>query len=102
MLGELGRRGTDIHVAVREVDHNVRFVQRIKDRIDAAHLSVYLGPDLHEKILVGDDWVMKGSMNFTWNGVQVNEESIDFQVDQSVAATQRLELRTRWIEEPHG
>jgi hypothetical protein len=102
VLAELGRRGTNIHVAVREVDHNVRFVKRIEDRIDAAHLSIFSSPDLHEKIMVGDDWVMKGSMNFTWNGVQVNEESIDFQVDKGVAATQRLELRTRWIEGPHG
>ena len=47
--------------------------------------------------MVGTDWVMKGSMNFTWNGVQQNEESIDFVFDKHNAAQQRLELRTRWI-----
>jgi hypothetical protein len=47
--------------------------------------------------MIGWDWVMTGSMNFTWNGTQVNEESIEFQFDRTVAARHRLELRTRWI-----
>jgi len=47
-------------------------------------------------MLVGWTWLMKGSMNFTWNGVQRNEESIEFQLDVTTAATQRLELQTRW------
>lgn len=101
VLAELAQRGTHIHVAVREVDHNVRFVKRIEGRIASKELSLYSSPDLHEKIIVGDDWVMKGSMNFTWNGVQVNEENIDFEVNQGTAATQRLELRTRWIGGTH-
>lgn len=102
VLAEIAHRGTHIHVAVREVDHNLRFVRRIEGRIAAEQLSVHSSPDLHEKIMVGDDWVMKGSMNFTWNGVQVNEESIDFELSQGTAAKQRLELRTRWIGANHG
>lgn len=102
VLAELAHRGTHIHVAVREVDHNLKFVQRIENRIAPEELSLYSSPDLHEKIMVGDDWVMKGSMNFTWNGVQVNEESIDLEVNQGTASMQRLELRTRWIGATHG
>jgi hypothetical protein len=97
VLGALSRRGTRVHVALREEQHNRRFIERLESVCDPDSLKVYSSPDLHEKFLVGWTWLMKGSMNFTWNGVQVNEESIDFQVDPGEAARQRLELRTRWI-----
>jgi len=96
VLAALTRRGSHVHVAVREVDHNRRFVDRLRAAVEPGNLSVYSSPDLHEKILVGWTWLMKGSMNFTWSGTQFNEESIDFQLGVTAAATQRLELQTRW------
>lgn len=96
VLAALTRHGTHIHVAIREVDHNLRFVERLESSVEPGRCSIYTSPDLHEKILVGWTWLMKGSMNFTWNGVQVNEESIDFLVDPQGSAAQRLELQTRW------
>ena len=97
VLGELSRRGTEIHVAVREVDHNEVFVQRLRRSAVATSLHLYASEYLHEKLLVGGDWLLTGSMNFTWNGTQVNEESMELQLDQEEAARHRLELRTRWI-----
>ncbi|ADB29936.1 hypothetical protein Kfla_0823 [Kribbella flavida DSM 17836] len=96
VLGALTRRGSHVHVAVREVDHNRRFVERLRAAAEPTALSAYSSPDLHEKMLVGWTWLMKGSMNFTWSGLQRNEESIDFELDVTAAATQRLELQTRW------
>lgn len=87
-------KGTDVHVALRDVDHNHDFIRRLGSE---PRIHTYLSADLHEKILVGWDWTLKGSMNFTWNGLQRNEESIDLQVGPTVASTQRLELRTRWL-----
>nr|MBA3431012.1 phosphatidylserine/phosphatidylglycerophosphate/cardiolipin synthase family protein [Actinomycetota bacterium] len=98
VLAELSVRGTHLHVALRSEEHNIAFRNRLQDRVRADRLSLYQGADLHEKMLVGDDWVMKGSMNFTWNGVQKNEESIDFTFNKAAASFERLELRTRWIE----
>jgi hypothetical protein len=97
VLGELSRRGTALHIAVREDPHNVSFVERLDRVCDAEYLSIYTSPDLHEKILCGWTWLLKGSMNFTWNGTQKNEESIDFLSDPSAVARQRLELQTRWM-----
>jgi hypothetical protein len=97
VLGALSRRGAHVHVALRQEQHNRRFIERVESVCKPDLLNVYSSPDLHEKFLVGWTWLMKGSMNFTWNGVQVNEESIDFQADPGEAARQRLELRTRWI-----
>lgn len=94
VLRVLASKGTEVHVALRDVEHNHDFLRRLDgDR----RIHAYLSADLHEKILVGWDWTLKGSMNFTWNGLQRNEESIDLQVGPTVASTQRLELRTRWL-----
>lgn len=97
VLGELSRRGTALHIAVREDPHNASFVERLERVCDAQYLSIYKSPDLHEKILCGWTWLLKGSMNFTWNGTQKNEESIDFLSDPNAVARQRLELQTRWM-----
>lgn len=97
VLAELVERGCDLHVAVRAVDHNRRFLNRLGEQARTDRLHRYSSPDLHEKLMVGSEWVMKGSMNFTWNGLQQNEEGIDFVVDSTVAGRERLELRTRWI-----
>lgn len=95
VLRILATKGTEVHVALRDEEHNQDFLRRLGS-IPTIH--TYWGADLHEKILVGWDWVLKGSMNFTWNGLQRNEESIDLHVGEVVASTQRLELRTRWLE----
>jgi hypothetical protein len=97
VLGALTRRGTQLHVALRVVDHNNAFADRLMRVSDASALSIYWSEDLHEKIMVGWDWVLKGSMNFTWNGMHRSEESIDFEVNSTEAAQQRLELQTRWM-----
>ncbi len=96
-LGALTRRGTQLHIALREEEHNQVFVDRLQRASLTDSLHIYSSADLHEKMMVGWSWVLKGSMNFTWNGVQRNEESLEFEIDQAEAARQRLELRTRWI-----
>ena len=97
VLAELTRRGAQVHVAVRKVAHNDAFVDRLKRTSSTDALHLYSSEDLHEKLIVGGDWLLTGSMNFTWNGTQVNEESMELQLDQAEAARHRLELRTRWI-----
>ncbi|MCZ4552237.1 phospholipase D-like domain-containing protein DpdK [Gordonia rubripertincta] len=97
VLGELTQRGTEVHVAVRDVDHNEIFVDRLRRSAVPGLLHLYSNEYLHEKLMVGGDWLLSGSMNFTWNGTQVNEESMELQLDQAEAARHRLELRTRWI-----
>jgi hypothetical protein len=97
VLGALSRRGSQVHLAVRDNAHNQAFVDRLTRVSDADALHLYSSGDLHEKVMVGWSWVLKGSMNFTWNGTQLNEESMDLQVDLAEAARQRLELRARWI-----
>lgn len=93
----LTQRNTHVHVAVREIPHNQSFVDRLRRSCVSEYLHLYSSSELHEKILIGSNWVLKGSMNFTWHGIERNEEAMDFEVDPADAARQRLEVRTRWI-----
>lgn len=96
VLAHLSILGTLINVAVRDDRHNEQFLEILRRRCNLDHLRIHKSPDLHEKILTGDDWVLKGSMNFTWNGLNVNEESMEFVADAAEAARHRLELSIRW------
>lgn len=96
VLLRLACAGTQVHVAVNESEHNHSFIDRMK-RSEAPNVFTYHGADLHEKILCGWNWVMTGSMNFTWNGLSTNEEAIHYRIDQAWAARQRLELQQRWL-----
>lgn len=96
VLVRLSRHGTRIKVAVREEPHNEAFLDLLRRRCAPGLLSVHTSPDLHEKVLCGDDWVMKGSMNFTWSGLNLHEESIELVVDATEAANHRLQFSVRW------
>lgn len=96
-LGELSKRGTRVHLALRSVDHNKEFVDKLKRACATDALDLHYSEDLHEKMLVGWDWILTGSMNFTWMGTQINEERMEFLYDKVEAARQRLELGARWI-----
>ncbi|MFD4292866.1 phospholipase D-like domain-containing protein DpdK [Rhodococcus sp. NPDC058505] len=93
----LTQRGTHLHVAVRTDPHNETFVHRLSRMCVKENLHLYSSDDLHEKIMIGWTWVLKGSMNFTWHGTQRNEEALDLEVGAANAARQRLDVRTRWI-----
>lgn len=96
VLAHLTRHGTDVKVAVRDDRHNDAFLETMRRRCDPRRLSLFTSPDLHEKVLCGDEWLLKGSMNFTWNGLNVHEESIELVLDEKDAARSRLEFSVRW------
>ncbi|MFC6154823.1 phospholipase D-like domain-containing protein DpdK [Nocardioides yefusunii] len=97
VLAEVTSRGTSLHLALRIEQHNEWFIRRVQERIPSNRLHLHESAELHEKLIVGRDWIMKGSMNFTVNGTQLNEEKIQVVHDERKAAQERLELQTRWI-----
>lgn len=56
-----------------------------KDRINLREVET-----LHTKGLVGDDYRIMGSMNFTFHGIRINDETIRF--DRSAEAISRTRL----------
>ncbi|MFO7567819.1 MAG: phospholipase D-like domain-containing protein DpdK [Enhygromyxa sp.] len=53
-------------------------------------------PTLHTKGLAGDDYRLMGSMNFTFNGIEFNDESIRFDRDANAVARVRLEFERQY------
>jgi hypothetical protein len=88
---------TIVRVVTRPVDHNFRFCERVRmlaelencgDRllIDSAR------PELHTKGLVSTIFALNGSMNFTRNGVEVLDETVQLETDAGRVAQFRFNL----------
>ena len=48
------------------------------------------------RALLGDQFLLNGSMNFTHNGVQLLDEWVRFDTDTQAVAEARLAFRARW------
>jgi hypothetical protein len=98
LLRRMSRAGTIIHVATRPVPHNNE-ICRLLDGMctqDGLPIYVHLAENLHEKGLLTDHAYLSGSMNFTRNGIGVNEEAVHCTSDPEEIARQRVVLSQRW------
>jgi hypothetical protein len=97
VLLQLVRMGTHINIIVRPVTTNDTFRNRLNEMLKSENLSerakVFLREDLHLKGIVGDSFVISGSMNVTNNGINVYEEGITIDIDPAVVSQWRVDLR---------
>lgn len=96
VLSLITERGALLHVSLRPNAYNSDFTGRLRRRVAADRLRLHVDEDIHEKTLCGSNWVVSGSMNFTWNGMEVNSEAITYTVDSQLAAQTRLDFEHRW------
>ncbi len=98
VLVALAVRGTKIMVVTTTDKSNNTFVTALQDesrRRKVEDLVVIKNDDaekLHEKALTSSDYVIDGSMNFTFNGLFIRRERINFETDERVVAETRLSL----------
>jgi hypothetical protein len=86
--------GTTVHLAVRPDTHNRDLVERLQAR--EWPLFLHHAEELYEKGLLGDELYLSGSMNFTYNGIRINEEAVHFHASPAVVAENRIVLTRRW------
>jgi hypothetical protein len=84
-----------VRVVTRPAQHNRRFCRRIRTLVELDSTADRIGVEddretLHIKGLVGANFALKGSMNFTYNGVEVLEEAVELETDLSHVAALRL------------
>lgn len=96
VLACLTSRGTRVFVEVRPEEHNRRFLQRMQAQAAAGTMEVRRSQVLHEKGLLGDRFLLNGSMNFTYSGVHLLDEWVRFDTDAQAIAEARLAFRARW------
>ncbi len=63
---------------------------------DRVTIAIDTSEELHTKALTGDDFALAGSMNITYNGIQVREEFIDLRTDRQFVAQARMDAFDRF------
>ena len=98
VLGCLAKRGTSVHVAMRNVAHNQPVSGKLREivRIQHCSLKIHYEQELHEKGLLGDGYWLSGSMNFTFNGISFNNEIVTFCTEPSAIARQQIAFSEAW------
>ena len=86
-------------VVTNKDPHNLRFIERVRGLAaqagvpEALHIDQH--EDLHAKGLLGDDYHLHGSMNFTHNGIRVLAEEIVLDLDADHVQRTRLDYLER-------
>lgn len=100
VIEALARKGCELVVLIRDHATNRSFIERLRPLEEIRTFRMIVAPDFHEKGLLGDDYVLSGSMNLTWNGITVNDEHVLLRTDPSAVAERRLQLEEKWGKRP--
>ena len=96
ILGILAKQGARLTVVTRDVIENESFLARLDRAAIPERPRVIRSPDAHEKTFCGSNWLLSGSMNFTVNGMTVNDEVVTYKLDRTAAAQARIDFAHRW------
>lgn len=102
ILCTLATCGTHVAIGTTADRHNDAFLHRMdvlaKDlRVEHA-ITTDIDPTgaLHSKALTGDDYALTGSMNITYNGINLREEHVDLRTDPDFVAQARMDAHDRF------
>ena len=89
-----------VHIVARPDPHNEAFLQKMRDFGRASEVSerlqVVVRDTLHLKGLLGQDYYLSGSMNLTYNGVEVNHEGISLDRSPESVAEARIHFQENY------
>lgn len=90
--------GGTIALVLRDIEHNRQFMDVIKPLRARFpdQLKVAWGAVVHDKGILGDDFLLSGSMNLTFNGVTINDEHLTLRTDMASVQEWRLALEQKW------
>ncbi len=100
ILGRLLETGSHIVIVTRPGQHNDTFLRKVGDLASASgasdRLVVHQKDTLHLKGILGRDYYLSGSMNLTFNGVEVLEEGITLETSEDAIGAARIQLLDRY------
>lgn len=99
LLALLVERGCRVVVATRDEENNRAFVRRLEQRVGQGQrdqLRVVFAEELHVKGLLGEDYAISGSMNFTHYGLQQNDELVRYELDPERVAELKVSFRSEY------
>ena len=102
---QLMTNGTHVIVVTRPDAHNETFLNRLGDRALEAGLGdliqVIVRERLHTKGILAAGGLLMGSMNLTYSGLELNDESVYYDTSSEAIAKARVEFETYRSEQAH-
>lgn len=97
ILTLLAAHGTQVHVLYRQPVHPItaQFVESLRLTENIACRSAVA---LHEKGLITSHFYLRGSMNFTYSGIKINDESVELTDDEAIVWKALQEAKVSWEE----
>jgi phosphatidylserine/phosphatidylglycerophosphate/cardiolipin synthase-like enzyme len=96
VLVGLMSRGTEVNVVTRNEESNKVFLNKLRDLVQHHALedrvNVKIHAQLHTKGILLSRSLLIGSMNLTYSGLTINDEWIEFSLDQQDLARTKLEF----------
>lgn len=93
---QLMTNGTRLVVVTRPDSHNETFLNRLVDRTRETGLDdlleLHSRDRLHTKGILGEGGLLLGSMNLTYNGLVLNDESVYYEISEAAIAKARIEF----------
>ena len=100
VLARLVQAGSNVNIVMRDVDHNEYFDSRLTRQVDLLggieRLSIRKTPVLHTKGILTENIFLSGSMNFTFNGIQILDEQVTIETAENLIAQAFVEFRQRY------
>ena len=98
VLGELLERGSEIVVISSYDPKNDDFLSRIDDlrSLHPDRVHVFRENQVHEKGILTDHFTLDGSMNFTYRGINYNQEHVSYRCQPEMVHERRLVLESHW------
>ena len=94
LLGRMLQMGVRVVIATRPDAHNEQFLRKLDDLVKSSgvenHLTVHRKATLHHNGFLGDDFYLSGSMNLTFNGVEILNEGVTFETDREATESARI------------
>jgi hypothetical protein len=92
LLCALSERGTRVRLMCRPNQLQTEdFLRKLSPEIEVKQVET-----LHEKGLISTHFYLRGSMNFTFSGVNLNDEHVELTTEPDQVALALLEAQQRW------
>ena len=103
VLVALMTRGSKVVIVTRNLENNMGFLRNLRDLVDRhaleGQVTIKINDLLHTKGILLSRSLLIGSMNLTYNGLEMNDEWIEYSLDPEDVARTRLEFAT-YLETP--
>ena len=98
VLGALMTRGCHVVIVTRSLETNTAFLNSLIEMAEQNalenQLTIKMHDALHTKGILLSKSLLMGSMNLTFNGLEMNDEWIQYSIDPEDIANTRLECST--------